>query len=109
MYFGVIHAHLTCAINGGISKLGALSVASRMLPPCFHDMRMERYHHVIVVCHLAESACMSELARVFVPFNHVARLIVNANHGVMRDNLHIHTLIPPKMTRASPLGHSGKW
>ena len=37
-----------------------------MLPPCFHDMRMERYHHVIVVCHLAESACMSEIARVLV-------------------------------------------
>ena len=83
MYLGVIHAHLTCAINGGISRLGALSVGSRMLPPCFHDMRMERYHHVIVVCHLAESACMSELAGVLVRFDHIASLIVNANHCVM--------------------------
>ena len=31
------------------------------------------------------------------------------SYEVMRDNLHIHTLIPPKMTRASALGHSGKW
>ena len=54
-----------------------------MLPPCFHDMRMERYHHVIVVCHLAESACMSELARVLVRLDHVARFIENANHGVV--------------------------
>jgi hypothetical protein len=41
-------------------------------------MRMERYHHVIVVCHLAESACMSEIARVLVRLNHVASFIVNA-------------------------------
>ena len=54
-----------------------------MLPPCFHDMRMERYHHVIVVCHLAESAWMSELARVLVRFDHIASFIVNANHGTM--------------------------
>ena len=54
-----------------------------MLPPCFHDMRMERYHHVIVVCHLAESACMFEPARVLVRLDHVERLIINANHTVM--------------------------
>jgi hypothetical protein len=83
MYFGVIHAHLTCAINGGISRLGALSVGSRMLPPCFHDMRMERYHHVIVVCHLAENACTSELARALVRFDQITSIIVNANHGAM--------------------------
>jgi hypothetical protein len=29
------------------------------------------------------------------------------SYEVMRDNLHIHTLIPPRMTRASALGHSG--
>jgi hypothetical protein len=58
-----------------------------MLPPCFHDMRMERYHHAIVVCHLAESACMSELARVLVRFDHVARLIVNANHCALISRL----------------------
>jgi hypothetical protein len=46
---------------------------------------------------------------VIVRFDHVASFIANANHGVMRDNLHIHTLIPPKMTRAIALGHSGKW
>jgi hypothetical protein len=40
---------------------------------------------------------------------HVAGFIVNPNHSIMRDNLHIHTLIPPKITRASALGHSGKW
>jgi hypothetical protein len=50
-----------------------------------------------------------ELARVLVRLDHVASFIVNANHRVMRDSRHIHTLIPPKMTRASALGHSGKW
>ena len=52
---------------------------------------------------------IGEPARLLVSVDHIASLIVNANHEVMRDNLHIHTLIPPKMTRASALGHSGKW
>ena len=49
-----------------------------------------------------------EIARVPVRFDHVARFIGNANHGIVRDSLHIHTLIPPKKIRASALGHSGK-
>jgi hypothetical protein len=39
--------------------------------------------------------------------DHVARCIINANHSIMRDNLHIHTLIPLRMTRASALGPNG--
>jgi hypothetical protein len=61
---------------------------------------LPKYHIVDQPTQRKKRSCLFEIATVFVRLDHIASVIVNANHSIMKSALSL--FIEPRLTLRSP-------